>query len=107
MSQSTRTRTTTAKIQPAASTLQRKPARAVNQPGDRFEEEADQMAAAVMNPTHSGGGVPLALDQMPITRLQRKPQESDEERAKQADEALQQAIPASESGKRRQQENEE
>ena len=106
MSQSTRTRITTAKAQPAASALQRKPVRAVNQPGDRFEEEADRMAAAVMHPAHSGGAVPLALDQIPITQLQRKPRESDEERAKQADEARQQAIPASEAGKQRQQENE-
>jgi hypothetical protein len=76
---------------PSASTLiQRRPL-AVNKPGDRFEREAERVAATVM----SGRAAPFTLTAVPITRVQREeaPKEkSDADKLKEAGDKLKDAF---------------
>jgi hypothetical protein len=80
-----------ASMPPSASTvIQRRPL-AVNKPGDRFEREAERVAAAVM----SGRAAPFTLSAVPITRVQREeaPKEkSDADKLKEAGGKLKDAF---------------
>ena len=81
---------------PAAATntrsvLQRRPL-AVNQPGDRFEREADRVADAVVS---GRGPAPFTLSAVPITRIQREdaPKEkTDADKLKEAGDKLKDAF---------------
>ena len=99
-SEFTRQRTPASK-NPPRSVIQRQPASlVVNKTGDRFEQEADRMADAVVSGQRQAA--PFSLSAVPITRVQREDVPKDktnEEKIKDAGDKLKDAFLATPLGK--------